>query len=156
MEPVTLIVTALATGAAAALKPAAEDAIKVGYEGLKSLLQRKFGQVELKALEQKPESKPKRDSVAEDLTAVGADQDREVLGAAQALLQLIGSCSPQTAAAIGVDLELVRVGGSINIENVISDGAGVRANDVQASADLNIKGIRAGVQGHSDPNSPRQ
>ena len=38
MDPVSLIVTALATGAAAALKDTAGEAVKDAYSGLKSLL----------------------------------------------------------------------------------------------------------------------
>jgi hypothetical protein len=38
MEPVSLIVTSLALGAAAGLKPTAEQAIKDAYGALKSLI----------------------------------------------------------------------------------------------------------------------
>ena len=39
MDPITIIVTALALGAAAGLKPTAEQAVKVAYAGLKKLIQ---------------------------------------------------------------------------------------------------------------------
>ena len=37
MDPVTIIVTALALGAAAGLKPVAEQAVKDAYAGIKTL-----------------------------------------------------------------------------------------------------------------------
>ena len=43
MDPVSLIVAALAAGASAALKDTATEAIKDAYNGLKSLLKRKLG-----------------------------------------------------------------------------------------------------------------
>jgi hypothetical protein len=38
MDPLTSLVTALATGAAAALKPTVEQAVKDGYTALKGLI----------------------------------------------------------------------------------------------------------------------
>ena len=72
MDPVSLIVTALAAGAAAGLKPTAEKIIKDAYEGIKTLIKRKYDQVDLASLEKKPQSQAKRDSVAEDLSDAGA------------------------------------------------------------------------------------
>ena len=43
MDPVAMIVTALATGAAATAKDVAGQAVKDGYAGFKALLIRKFG-----------------------------------------------------------------------------------------------------------------
>ena len=68
MDPITIIVSALAAGAAAGLKPKAEQAVKDAYNGLKALILHKYGKLSVDALEQKPESKAKRSSVAEDLS----------------------------------------------------------------------------------------
>jgi hypothetical protein len=43
MEPVTLILTALATGALVGATDAAQTAVKDAYHGLKDLVQRRFG-----------------------------------------------------------------------------------------------------------------
>ena len=42
MDPVTLIVAALATGAAAAAKDVGGDAVKSAFNGLKALIAKKF------------------------------------------------------------------------------------------------------------------
>jgi len=56
MEPITAIVTALALGAAAGLKPIAEQAIKDSYAALKALITRKYAGVNVDLLEQNPAS----------------------------------------------------------------------------------------------------
>ena len=60
MDPLTSLVTALAAGAAAALKPTVEQAIKDSYTALKGLIQRKYTQVNLDQLEANPASKNRR------------------------------------------------------------------------------------------------
>jgi hypothetical protein len=60
MEPITAIVTALALGAAAALKPVAEQTIKDSYAAPKALITRKYAQVHLDQLEANPSSKSRR------------------------------------------------------------------------------------------------
>jgi hypothetical protein len=156
MDPVTLIVTALATGAAAGLTANAEQAVKDAYKGLKNLIQSRFSQVDVKPLEQKPESKAKQDSIAEDLADSGADQDAEVLRTAQELIKLIESRAPEAAAAIGIDLEQLRAGGSINIEDVVASGTGIRGKDWEAQQDINLKGIHAGQTSPAPQPSRRQ
>src|SRR2546421_1289448 len=46
MDPISIIVAALVTGAAAALKPTTEQVIKDAYAGMKGLVQRKYTRVE--------------------------------------------------------------------------------------------------------------
>ena len=103
MDALTSLVTALAAGAAAALKRTAEQAVKDSYTALKGLIQRKYAQVSLDQLEANPSSKNRRGVVEEDLVAAGTDQDTEVLQQAQTLLETIQHQAPETAAAIGVD-----------------------------------------------------
>jgi hypothetical protein len=143
MEAVSIIVSAIAGGALAGLKPTAEAAVKDGYAGLKALLRRKYGAVDVTPIEAKPESQAKRDSVAEDLKDAGAERDTELLEAARALLELIQSRAPETGPAIGVDLEKVTAA-ALRIRDVESEGIGVRAHDVQVSGDIDISGVRAG------------
>jgi hypothetical protein len=54
MDPVTLIVAALAAGAAAGLKPTAEQAVKDAYAGVKAFILNKYPSLSLEPLEQKP------------------------------------------------------------------------------------------------------
>lgn len=67
MDPITMIVSAIALGAAAGLKPTAEQAVKDAYAGLKALIQLKYANVSLAPLEEAPESEARRAVVEEDL-----------------------------------------------------------------------------------------
>lgn len=98
MEPVTLLLAALAAGATAGIKDTAGDAIKDVYKGLRSLIQRKFAgkpeaEVALAEHEEKPEvwELPLKDSLIE----TGADKDQEIIEAAEKLMTLL---NPQQAA----------------------------------------------------------
>src|SRR3954451_7478567 len=92
MDPVTLVIAALAAGAGAGLKDAAGSAIKDAYNGLRAVLQRRFAgkpsaEVALTQYEQDPSTwdKPLR----KELTETGADGDAEALELAQKVLALV-------------------------------------------------------------------
>ena len=85
MDPITVILTALVTGAA----KVAGDAIPDAYQGLKALIQKKFaGKPDAEMALAKHEEKPKvwEEPLKEALVESGVDQDQEILKAAQALL----------------------------------------------------------------------
>ena len=89
MDPITLILSALAAGATAAAKDTATEAVKDAYHGLKALIQRRFSgkpdaETALGAYEKKPEvwTEPVKDA----LTETDADKDEEIIKAAQALM----------------------------------------------------------------------
>jgi hypothetical protein len=151
MEPITAIVTALALGAAAGLKPAAEQAIKDSYAALKALITRKYAQVPLDQLEAHPSSKSRRGVVEEDLAAAKADQDPEVLQHAQALLEAMQRQEPQ-AAAIGVDLQDIE-GAALAIRRVTATGTGVQVEHATMTGDITIEDVRAGGSGGLPPNA---
>ncbi len=153
MEPVTTsIVTALVAGAVAGLKPTVAQVIKDGYEGLKALIKRKYSHVSLDQLEAEPTSKARRAVVEEDLQKTDAEKDPEVLQQVKILLDAIQSQRPEVASAVGVDLEDIK-GASLTIEDVIATGTGVRAEKVETSGDITIRGVRAGRSGEGLPNS---
>src|SRR5208282_1985130 len=79
MEAISAIITALALGAAGALKDVAGQGIKDAYAGLKALIQRNYAQVPLAQLEANPDSKACRDVIEEELTTAGAVHDEEFL-----------------------------------------------------------------------------
>jgi hypothetical protein len=95
MDPVTTaILAALAAGANSAAGDVAKKAIVDGYDGLKALLKRKFGNDSpvtkaVEDLEGEPESQGRGIVVAEKMKAVKATDDPAVLAAAQALLEQI-------------------------------------------------------------------
>jgi hypothetical protein len=143
MEPVTIIVSALAAGALAGLKPTAEAAVKDAYAAFKALVRRKYGSVDVIPVEKKPDSEPKRESVAEDLRDAGAGSDVELLEAARTLLELIRSRAPETGPAIGVDLEEVTAA-ALRIHGVDAEGTGVRVRKGEFSGDIDISNVNAG------------
>lgn len=93
MDPITTaILAALAAGAADIGKKVIPDA----YEGLKALIRRKFGSESELAqavdkLEKNPNSAGRKETLREEVQTVKADQDPEILAAAQALLEQIKS-----------------------------------------------------------------
>jgi hypothetical protein len=91
MDPVTLIVAALAAGAAVGLKDISANAIKDAYVGLKGLLRRKFAgrpaaEMVLDQHEQEPDVY--RAPLKSELSKTGAGQDPQVIEAARRLLEL--------------------------------------------------------------------
>jgi hypothetical protein len=152
MDPLTSLVTALAAGAAAALKPTAEQVVKDGYTALKGLIQRKYAQVDVNQIEANPTSKNRRGVVEEELAAAGADKDADVLQQAQVLLEAIQRQAPQAAAAIGVDLKQIE-GASLAIRRVTAAGAGVKVEGAKLSGDITIEDVQAGRPGGARPNA---
>jgi hypothetical protein len=95
MEPITAaIIAALTAGAASGVTEAAKKAISDGYSGLKALINKKFGGKSdvtdaIEKLQVKPESPGRQQTLAEELKAINASADPELLGVAQSLLELI-------------------------------------------------------------------
>jgi hypothetical protein len=81
MDPVTLILTALIAGAAAAAKEAGGSIVTDAYHGLKSLLLRRFSQTDAPALEAPAEHRAQLEAT---LRQAGADP--ELIASAQAVL----------------------------------------------------------------------
>ncbi|HMQ56047.1 MAG TPA: hypothetical protein PKD98_28460 [Anaerolineae bacterium] len=150
MDPISIIVTALAAGAAAALRPTAEAAIKDAYAGLKLLVQRKYSQVDVAPLEQKPASEAKQASLAEDLSEAGATADLELLAQAKALLLAIKQHAPEAAKAIGIDLKEVEAH-HFRVGKVTAEGTGIRVEQGRFSGDIDIGEVSAGDVGPHDP-----
>jgi len=143
MDPISIIVTALATGAAAGLKPTAAKVIQDAYAGIKALIQRKYGETNVALLEKDPASKAKREVVKEELEKSDAGGDPELLTQAKTLLDAVQQHAPEAAGKIGVDLEEIK-GASLRIGDIIAAGAGVKVRKAEIAGDIEIKGVRAG------------
>ena len=151
MDPISIIVSALASGAAAGLKPTAEKIIKDAYAGLKGMIERKYTNVDLSPVENKPESESKRESVAEDLADGGAAGDQELLDLAKVLIDAVAKHDKPTAAAVGVDLEEVKAA-YLNIKKVTTTGAGVKVKKGEFEGGIDIGEVKAGKL--EDPSNP--
>jgi hypothetical protein len=149
MDPVSVVVTALAAGAAAGLKPAAEQAVKDAYAGLKSFIQRKWQHVSLASLEANPTSEPRRAVVKEDLAQTEAGKDRELLAMADKLLEAVSRHAPDVAQSIGVKLEDIKSGGSLRIRDVAAGNVAVDVSKADIHGDIDISSVRAGRTGNS-------
>jgi len=106
MDPViTNVVSALAAGAAAALKDTASKAVKDAYQGVRTYIQDKFQHADLEPIERKPSSKSKQASLSEDLEDAGAADDEELLERIEVLTDAVGKHDPQAAETVGIDIE---------------------------------------------------
>jgi len=103
MDPVTLIVTALATGASAgtieALKDDVRDAAKRAYAKLRGLARKRVaGRPDGELALERHESAPQRwESVlAGELTEAGAASDAHLVAAAKTLMELVDGAGART------------------------------------------------------------
>jgi hypothetical protein len=144
VDPISMIVIALATGAAAALKPTAEQAIKDAYAGMKTLIQDKYKNVSIDMLENDPTSQARQNILQQDLEKTDASKNEEVLRKAQVLLKAIENKAPEVASEVGVKLEDVKGGASLKIEDIIATGSGVDLNKIEIQGDIEIRKVRAG------------
>lgn len=92
MDPVSLIVAALAAGALAGAQNTATEAVKDAYAGLKALVRRAFakqpaGEVVLARHEEKPEQYEK--ALEAELIEADAGRDESVVAAAERLMALL-------------------------------------------------------------------
>jgi outer membrane receptor for Fe3+-dicitrate len=156
MDPISVIVAALAAGAAAGVKPTAEQAIKDAYAGLKGFIQRKWGQVNVSQLEANPTSEARRTVVKEDLAQTEAAKDRELLALADTLLDAVSRHAPDAAKSVGVRLEDFKSGGALRIRDVTAGGTGVDVKNADVHGDIDISGIRAGRAGEPPHPTVRQ
>jgi hypothetical protein len=92
LDPVTLITSALLSGASAGLKDSATQSVKDGYAGLKALIHQRFhGRNEAEVALAQHEVKPEvwAPALREELGKTGADRDEDILQAARHLMALL-------------------------------------------------------------------
>ena len=151
MDPISIIVSALAAGAAAGLKPTAEKIITDAYASLKGMIQRKYKNIDLSQVENKPASESKRASLAKELADAGATGDQELLDIAKVVIDAIAKHDKATATVIGVNLEEVKAA-YLNIRKVTTSGAGVKVKKGEFEGGIDIGEVNAGKL--EDPSNP--
>ncbi len=92
MDPLSLILGALAAGAAAGLTDTAAGAVKDAYAGLRDLVRRRFAgrhlaQTALEEYEKAPQVW--QGPLSAELDAAGADTDAQIIAAAQHVMALV-------------------------------------------------------------------
>jgi hypothetical protein len=124
MDPVALILTALAAGAGLGLKDAASAAITDAYNGLRGLVRRRLadqpdGGLVLARYEQDPQvwDRP----LAQELATAGASEDAGLTAAAQAFMKLVDAAGSAAgkytvsaaghSVAAGHDVKIIAHGG---------------------------------------------
>lgn len=123
MDPVTLIVTALAAGAAAAVQDGVKDTVKYAYKRLrdsskKLLAGNPDGEL---ALERHETAPGKWEGVLKsELANAGADDDSDLIGAAQALMRLLDEAGARS--------------GKYRV--TIHDGQGIQVGDGNAQTNI--------------------
>ncbi|MGB8648003.1 MAG: hypothetical protein WCF84_22400 [Anaerolineae bacterium] len=125
MDPITAaILAAIAAGAAAGATDVAKKAFVDAYGALKSLLKHKYGDMSdvaqaAESVEARPDSQARKDLLKEEVARVKADQDPELVAAAQTLLQKVGKLpgGQQLIQNIAGDHN-IQVAGSGNVINV--------------------------------------
>ncbi len=116
MDPVSLVLTALATGAAAAAKDTASQGVKDAYAGLKTLVLKRFEkkpQAEMALEEYEKDEDIWKKPLQKALVEAGADQDEAIIRESQKVLKLV---NPQQVAQ-----------GKFNIQ--IGEGKGIIIGD---------------------------
>lgn len=129
MDPITLIVTALAAGAALGVKDTASSAVEDAYAGLKALVRKRLGdrpdgELVLARYEQAPETW--RAPLMAELDQAGAGNDSSLVAAAVALMRLVDEAG-QRAGKYAVDVrgaQGVQIGDGNTQHNVFGASPG--------------------------------
>jgi len=125
MDPITTaILAAISAGAISGVTKAGEHIIVDAYGKLKELLGKKFGAKSkvvkaVKDLEANPKSEARKAVMKEEVVAAKADQDKDLLQAAQALLKSVKALPGGTQiiqTAIGD--QNIQIAGDSNVVNV--------------------------------------
>ena len=128
MDPISLIVAALVAGASTGLKDTATEAVKDAYNGLKGLVQHKFGshaKVEkaLADIDASPEAAG--EELRAGLAGTGAEKDEELVRASQALL---AEHDPEGTAAGKYD---VQIGNAVYVAGEAKGVVGINYGNVE-------------------------
>jgi len=143
VDPVTVVVSAIALGAVAGLRDAATEAVKDAYAVLRRLVRDRYAEVDLGAVERRPDSAAKRESLTEDLIAEGAADDAEVLAAARTVLAAVREHESSAAEVVGVDLDEIEAA-AVQIADVTSTQTGVKVRRAKVAGAIDIRGVQAG------------
>jgi hypothetical protein len=145
MDPITVVITALVSGAAAAVKPTAEKAVMDAYNGIKALIVSRYKGVEIATLERDPASKTRKELVKEGLEAAKAGEDAELLSQAQAVIDAVREHAPSSAKAAGVSIEDLEAQ-SLYVRRLVASG-GLKLKNAKLERDVVFEDVTLGDSG---------
>lgn len=154
MDPASILVAALVAGAAAALKPTAENAVKDLYAGVKQLMQDRYADIRLARLEKDPTDPTRQAALKQDIQDCGADKDADLLARVNALLAAIEHDQSANAAAqtAGIQIAEVKAAGLKLHDITAAGGVSVGVRQSEFAGDIEISGLHAGAGQGAHPN----
>jgi hypothetical protein len=138
MDPVTVITSAVAAGAASGLKDTAGKAVKDAYRGFITLVKDAYRhnqnvQDSVEHLAKKPQDKNRRAALEAELKETSPEIDRRLVEAAAVVFEVVRSHSPETAQAIGMDIGEFQAA-ALHVKNLQppkAGGTGLRAEKIR-------------------------
>lgn len=145
MDPfVGSVVGALAAGALAAAKDTASEAVKDAYKAIREYITQSYSKVSLDHLAEKPASKKRQDSLAEDLQDSGAVGDRELASLIKQLSDAVKQTDLESASAVGFDLGTFDAEYAKFSEIDVGSGVGFRAETMRLEKGLDVGKLSVG------------
>lgn len=147
MEPISIIVGALAMGAAAATKKVGGQIGLDAYNALKRLISDRYEiRGAVAALEQGPPSEMAKVALIEVLAKTMAPTDAEVIERAKYLLSVLETVPHADLVAVGIKIsELTAINARFGEVSIIGSGTGISIDKLNAQGDVMFDGVR--IQG---------
>lgn len=148
MEPVTtIIVSAIALGAAAGLQQTTEQVIKDAYNGLKQVIVAKYNQYvdlidAMDFLAKKPQDANRREVLGRELVATGVTNDEDVINRSKDVLAAVDKSGSDIVTAIGMDIGTLKAA-ALEVDGVQAgrSGIGVRIEEAQIENTASFKNV---------------
>lgn len=143
MDPISLIVGALAAGITAASQKVGGEVAENAYRTLKHLIVDRYKRSgAVAALEEDPSSSTQRKALEEALAKTSAGSDPEIVEKAKVLIQLLAKAPPEGLTAVGVNIgELEAMNARVGEIKVIGSGIGLRIDKAKLQGDLSLDNV---------------
>jgi hypothetical protein len=139
----SVIVTALVTGATLALKDTAAQAVKDSYAGLRAMIVDRFRIGSAITLEKDPSDNDFQKSLEKEISlANGLLEDPEVAEAIARLYQAIDDSTTEAELVdIGIDIEKIKSKGNTVIKNIHGFNKGIVSKEITSGQDTVIQQV---------------
>lgn len=144
MDPIVVtVVTALATGAAAATNVIASTAVMDAYAALKRVIVDRYKNAGpfVEPVESDPSSKPQRQALAKQLEQAGAGGDDDLKAVAQALLSAIDELRNEPKAVALFNFSRLRAAKNFELTDIDLEGPLIIADEATFEGDFLVRGI---------------